>query len=74
MEINLQQKCGLIIHIEGRILEDTLKTSIVGLTGSAITGLGILPDIVSVAVGVVTIVYLLVKIKVELTNQNKEKG
>jgi len=53
-------------------MEDSLKTSAVGITGSALTGLGILPDIVSIAVGIVTIVYLLVKIKVELTN-NKEK-
>ena len=55
-------------------MEDTLKTSIVGVTGSALTGLGILPDIVSVVVGIVTIVYLLVKIRAELTkNNNKEK-
>ena len=54
-------------------MEDTLKTSAVGLTGSALTGLGILPDIVSVAVGIVTIVYLLVKIRSELTNTNKNK-
>jgi hypothetical protein len=55
------------------IMEDTLKTSAVGVTGSALTGLGILPDIVSVAVGIVTIVYLLVKIRAELIkNNNKE--
>ena len=55
-------------------MEDTLKTSIVGVTGSALTGLGVLPDVVSVAVGVVTIVYLLLKIRAELTNNNnKEK-
>tara|TARA_S200002703_G_C3659786_1_gene202643 strand:+ start:465 stop:626 length:162 start_codon:yes stop_codon:yes gene_type:complete len=53
-------------------MDDTLKTSVVGVTGSALTGLGILPDIVSVAVGLVTIVYLLIKIQTELTN-NKEK-
>lgn len=56
------------------LMEDTLKTSAVGLTGSALTGLGILPDIVSVAVGIVTIIYLLVKIHKELNNNdNKEK-
>ncbi len=53
-------------------MEDSLKTSVVGITGSALTGLGILPDIVSVAVGLVTIVYLLIKIQTELT-KNKEK-
>ena len=39
-------------------MDDTLKTSVVGISGSALTGLGILPDIVSVAVGLLTIVYL----------------
>jgi hypothetical protein len=53
-------------------MEDTLKTSAVGITGSALTGLGILPDVVSVAVGLVTIVYLLVKIKAELSNKEKK--
>jgi len=53
-------------------MDDTVKTSAVGVTGSALTGLGILPDIVSVAVGLLTIVYLLIKIQTELTN-NKEK-
>ena len=54
-------------------MEDTLKTAAVGITGSALTGLGILPDVVSVVVGIVTIVYLLVKIRAELTkNNNKE--
>ncbi len=53
-------------------MEDTLKTSAVGLTGSALTGLGIFPDIVSVAVGLVTIVYLLIKIHTELSNNKKE--
>ena len=53
-------------------MDDTLKTSVVGISGSALTGLGILPDIVSVAVGLVTIVYLLIKIQTELT-KNKEK-
>lgn len=54
-------------------MEDTLKISAVGFTGSALTGLGILPDLVSVMVGIVTIAYLLVKINVELSNKNKEK-
>ena len=53
-------------------MDDTLKTSVVGISGSALTGLGILPDIVSVAVGLVTIVYLLIKIQTELT-KNEEK-
>jgi len=53
-------------------MDDTLKTSVVGVTGSAVTGLGILPDVVSVVVGITTIVYLIIKIKSELS-KNKEK-
>ena len=55
-------------------MNDTVQTTTVGLSGSALTGLGILPDIVSVAVGIVTIIYLLVKIEAQLTkNKTKEK-
>ena len=52
-------------------MEDTLKTSALGLTGAAVTGLGILPDKVSVVVGIVTIVYLVLKIRNEF---RKDKG
>ena len=45
---------------------DTLKTSAVGMAGSTVAGLGILPDIVSVLVGVFTIIYLIIKIGNEL--------
>tara|TARA_Y100000593_G_scaffold78680_1_gene146222 strand:- start:637 stop:786 length:150 start_codon:yes stop_codon:yes gene_type:complete len=45
---------------------DTTKTALTGLGSSAIVGLGILPDVVSVIVGIVTIVYLVVKIYKEL--------
>ena len=41
------------------IMEDTLKTSAVGISGSALTGLGILPDVVSVAVGIKQLLALL---------------
>jgi hypothetical protein len=50
-------------------MSDTLRTSGVGVAGTAVAGLGILPDIVSVAVGIVTIVYLFVKIGNELNNK-----
>jgi hypothetical protein len=50
-------------------MEDSLKTSIVGLTGAAVTGIGILPDIVSVGVGVLTGVYLVLKIRNELSKK-----
>ena len=47
-------------------MEDSLKTVSVGMTGAAITGLGVLPDVTSVLVGIVTIVYLVIKIYKEL--------
>ena len=47
-------------------MEDSLKTVGVGMAGAAITGLGILPDVTSVLVGIVTIVYLGIKIYKEL--------
>tara|TARA_R110002167_G_scaffold353418_1_gene566700 strand:- start:50 stop:229 length:180 start_codon:yes stop_codon:yes gene_type:complete len=53
---------------------DTLQTTAVGITGSAVAGLGILPDAVSILVGLITIVYLVLKIKVELATINKKKG
>ena len=52
-------------------MEDTLKTSMIGVTGGAITGLGILPDIVSVGVGILTFVYLLLKIYNELNKKER---
>ena len=47
-------------------MTDTLKTTAVGITSAATIQLGILPDLVSVAVGVVTFLYFVVKIKKEL--------
>ena len=47
-------------------MEDTLKTTALGVTSAAVIGLGVLPDIISVCVGIVTIVYFLLKIKNEI--------
>jgi len=47
-------------------MEDSVKTVAVGVTGAAITGLGILPDVTSVLVGFCTIIYLSIKIYKEL--------
>ena len=47
-------------------MEDTLKTTAAGLSSATVVGLGILPDIVSVAVGLITIVYLVLKIRNEI--------
>jgi len=47
-------------------MTDTLKTTAVGVSSAAAISLGILPDLVSVAVGVVTFLYFIIKIKKEL--------
>ena len=47
-------------------MTDTLKTTAVGVGSAAAISLGILPALVSVAVGVVTFLYFVIKIKKEL--------
>jgi len=49
-------------------MEDTLKTTLLGGSTAAFIGLGILPDVVSVVVGIVTIIYFGLKIKNEFKN------
>ena len=43
-------------------MTDTLKVTAGGLGSATIIGLGVLPDMISVAVGVVTIIYFCIKI------------
>ena len=45
---------------------DTLKTTALGGASAAVIGLGVLPDIISVCVGIVTIIYFVLKIKNEI--------
>ena len=47
-------------------MTDTLKTTALGGSTAAVIGLGVLPDIVSVVVGIVTIIYFAIKIRNEL--------
>ena len=47
-------------------MEDTLRTTAVGFSGHFISGLHILPDLISVLVGVATLAYLIIKIKKEM--------
>ena len=44
----------------------TLKQTLGGLGTTAVIGLGMLPDLVSVVLGIVTIIYFLIKIYKEL--------
>jgi len=48
---------------------DTLKTTAIGIGSAGIISLGMLPDIVSVGVGVVTIVYFCIRIYKEITKR-----
>jgi len=43
-------------------MEDSLKTTLVGSTSAATISLGVLPDLISVLVGIITIIYLGIKI------------
>jgi len=46
---------------------DTLKTEGVGLSGWWLSVSGWLPEVVSLLVGIATLVYMIVKIKKEIT-------
>ena len=45
---------------------DTVKTTVAGMGGFYVSMMDWLPDIVSVAVGIATLVYLIIKIKKEI--------
>ena len=47
-------------------MQDTLKTSLVGVGGSTIGFFNWFPELISIVVGVTTLVYLIIKIKKEL--------
>jgi len=47
-------------------MTDTLKTTAIGVTSAAAIKFGMLPDIISIAVGIVTFLYFVIKIKKEL--------
>tara|TARA_R110000824_G_scaffold213650_4_gene399918 strand:+ start:10421 stop:10570 length:150 start_codon:yes stop_codon:yes gene_type:complete len=47
-------------------MQDTLKTSVVGIGGSTIGFFNWFPELVSIVVGVTTLIYLVIKIRNEL--------
>ena len=47
-------------------MADTLKTTAGGLSIAAIGSFGILPDVISIGVGTVTIIYFCIKIYKEI--------
>ena len=47
-------------------MQDTLKTTIAGTGGFLLSMWEMLPDMVSLAIGVLTLVYLILKIKKEV--------
>ena len=50
----------------GVMMSDTLKTTAGGLGSAAVIRLGILPDIVSIGVGIITMIYFGIKIYKEI--------
>ena len=53
---------------------DTVKTATVGIVGGQVTCLGILPDLISIFVGIATFIYLGIKIKKELDAKKTRKS
>ena len=51
---------------EERLMEDTLKTTSVGILSATTISLGVLPDLVAVIGGILTIIYFIIKIKKEI--------
>ena len=47
-------------------MSDTLKTTSIGVVSATTISLGILPDVVAVIGGILTIVYFIIKIKKEI--------
>ena len=54
-------------------MQDTLRTVAVGLSGNIVAGIGILPDIMSVAVGLATLIYIIFKINKEVYYAKERK-
>lgn len=50
------------------MIDDTLKTTATGLSSSAVLWLGWLPDVISIVVGLTTMVYLIMKIRKDFQN------
>ena len=45
------------------MIDDTLKTTATGLGSAVVVWIGWLPDVISIVVGLTTMVYLLMKIR-----------
>jgi len=52
-------------------MDDTLKTTALGLGSAGVVGLGILPDVMSVAVGAATFTWFCIRIWKELKKERK---
>jgi|TARA_R110000751_G_scaffold57245_2_gene121595 hypothetical protein len=50
-------------------MDDTLKTTAMGLGSAGVVGLGVLPDVMSVAVGAVTFIWFCIRIWKELKKE-----
>ena len=50
------------------MVDDTLKTTVTGVGSATVVGMGWLPDVISVVVGVTTMIYLIMKIRKDFRN------
>ena len=50
------------------MVDDTLKTTVTGMSSATVVGMGWLPDVKSVVVGVTTMIYLIMKIRKDFRN------
>ena len=73
-----EKRDGIVVEPFEKILEnslDTLKTSIIGITGSNLIWMEIVPTLISVLGGIATLVYMFFKIKNEIMYaKDKRKG
>jgi len=50
------------------MIDDTLKTTATGLGSATVVWIGWLPDVISIVVGVTTMIYLIMKIRKDFQN------
>ena len=50
------------------MVDDTLKSTVTGMCYATVVGMGWLPDVISVVVGVTTMIYLIMKIRKDFRN------
>ncbi len=57
-----------------KVIDDSVRTASVGLGGGITSGLDFLPDLLSVLVGLVTLIYMLIQLKKEYDNAKEKRS